>query len=78
MTRLHLPILLLTVLVGLAAAFFRPAVPHQVKPAHIPRGGDAGPAKKIKATFIDAGLDNPLIENDDLINPARKCGFCMG
>ena len=64
--------ILLALFVGAAAAFFRPAVPYQVEapvnPAIFPRGG---------ASF-DAGLDNPEIEADQNIEPARKCGFCMG
>ena len=64
--------LLLALLCGLAAAFFRPAVPYQVetKPAMFPRGGSQ--------VSIDAGLDNPDIEEDQSITPARKCGFCIG
>jgi len=72
MANSKLSILFLFALFGLVAAFFRPAVPHQVKPTEIPRGGD------VKAAFVDAGLDNPLIENDEGIEASRKCGFCMG
>jgi hypothetical protein len=67
--------LLLALLVGAAAAFFRPVAPYQVvdvvvdtKPALFSRGG----------ALNDAGLDNPHIEEDQNITPARKCGFCMG
>ena len=66
--------LLLALLVGAAAAFFRPVAPYQVvdsvdtKPAWIPRGG----------ALKDSGLDNPDIAEDQNITPARKCGFCMG
>lgn len=68
--------LLFAILVGAAAAFFRPMAPYQVvvevdtKPAlFLPRGG---------ASAFDAGLDNPEIAEDQNISPARKCGFCMG
>ena len=70
-----LPSLLLALLVGMAAAFFRPMTPYQVveaetKPAlFMPRGG---------ASKFDAGLDNPEIPEDQNISPARKCGFCLG
>lgn len=64
--------LLLVALFGVAAAFFRPAVPVQVQdPAMILRGGANLDVK-------DPGLDNLLIEEDKDITPARKCGFCMG
>lgn len=63
------------ILVGAAAAFFRPAAPYQVemeaKPAALfPRGG--------ASVMNDAGLDNPDIAEDHNIEPSRKCGFCMG
>jgi hypothetical protein len=63
--------ILFALLIGAAAAFFRPAMPYQVevvtKPALFPRGGS-----------MDFGLDNPDIAEDQNITPARKCGFCMG
>lgn len=48
--------------VGVAAAFFRPAVPFQVQT--MPYGEDTG-------------LDNEHVQVDEKITPARKCGFCM-
>lgn len=64
---------LLLALIGLSAAFFRPAVPHQVQST------TPGAEKTVrKATFIDTGLDNPNIANDNSIEASRKCGFCMG
>ena len=65
--------ILFALLIGAAAAFFRPAVPYQVevaetKPALFPRGG----------SLMDSGLDNPDIAEDTNIAPSRKCGFCMG
>jgi len=70
--------LLFATIIGITAAFFRPAQPHQA-PAmvDIPRGG----AFVFEATpkpFIDDGLDNIHIEADEAITAARKCGFCMG
>ena len=64
--------LLFALLLGVTAAFFRPAVPYQVEtqPALFSRGG--------KQNLKDAGLDNPDIPEDDSITPARKCGFCIG
>lgn len=59
---------LLFALIGVATAFFRPAVPFQLESV---RGGD-------QAFEMDAGLDNLNIEEDKNITPARKCGFCMG
>eukprot|EP00542_Grammatophora_oceanica_P011980 CAMPEP_0194027936 /NCGR_PEP_ID=MMETSP0009_2-20130614/1971_1 /TAXON_ID=210454 /ORGANISM="Grammatophora oceanica, Strain CCMP 410" /LENGTH=64 /DNA_ID=CAMNT_0038667147 /DNA_START=23 /DNA_END=217 /DNA_ORIENTATION=+ len=60
-------LILILALVGVAAAFFGPAEPFQVE-------NPAAPA------FInkDSGLDNPEIQEDKNIHPARKCGFCMG
>jgi len=66
--------LLLAVVIGGTAAFYRPAVPYQVPAAEInsavfiPRGGEV----------FDSGLDNDEIEADGNITPSRKCGFCMG
>ena len=36
------------------------------------------PAPKLVMQLEDAELDNPDILSDDKIQPARKCGFCMG
>mmetsp|Transcript_62422 Transcript_62422/g.151954 ORF Transcript_62422/g.151954 Transcript_62422/m.151954 type:complete len:85 (-) Transcript_62422:1118-1372(-) len=76
--------LLLAVLVSAVAAFFKPAVPHQVAApnaaaqtifaAVVPRGG----AGATTSLFDDAGLDNDAVEADTNISPSRKCGFCMG
>jgi hypothetical protein len=76
----NLSLLVSLVLVGLAAALFSPAKPHQVKaPAvEVPRGGALFGAVDKKMAFVDAGLDNPEIQNDENIQAARKCGFCMG
>jgi hypothetical protein len=62
---------LFALLIGVTAAFLKPAAPYQVetKPALFARGG---------ASTFDAGLDNPEIAEDTNISPARKCGFCMG
>eukprot|EP00531_Pseudo-nitzschia_arenysensis_P008813 CAMPEP_0116143106 /NCGR_PEP_ID=MMETSP0329-20121206/15272_1 /TAXON_ID=697910 /ORGANISM="Pseudo-nitzschia arenysensis, Strain B593" /LENGTH=70 /DNA_ID=CAMNT_0003638401 /DNA_START=64 /DNA_END=276 /DNA_ORIENTATION=+ len=64
-------VLLLAVIMGGTAAFYRPAVPYQVptESVFIPRAGGA---------VFDAGLDNDEIETDSNITPSRKCGFCMG
>ena len=65
---------LLCTLVGIAAAFFRPAQPHQVAaPAvvEVPRGGAFTFEAKPKP-FIDDDLDNFSIEADDAITAARK------
>lgn len=66
--------IMLALFVGVSAAFFRPAEPRQIeavtKPAMFSRGGSQ--------TMMDSGLDNPDIEEDTNITPARKCGFCMG
>jgi|EP00535_Pseudo-nitzschia_heimii_P009432 hypothetical protein len=66
--------LLLAVVIGGTAAFYRPATPYQIPAAEVhqavfvPRGG----------SNFDAGLDNDEIEADGNITPSRKCGFCMG
>jgi hypothetical protein len=60
----------LLALLGVAAAFFRPAVPFQLESI---RGGE-----QVVDNMVDAGLDNLDIEEDQNITPARKCGFCMG
>lgn len=68
--------LLLAIVIGGTAAFYRPATPYQVPAAEvhqavfIPRGGSS--------ESFDAGLDNDEIETDDNIAASRKCGFCMG
>jgi len=49
----------------------RPAVPHQERAVETQN-------KPVKAAFVDAGLDNIEIENDEAIDAARKCGFCIG
>jgi hypothetical protein len=67
--------LFFALLVGAAAAFFRPVAPYQVpveievNPVFLPRGGSS--------TF-DNGLDNAAIPEDSNVTPSRKCGFCMG
>ena len=61
--------ILFAILIGAAAAFFRPATPYQVE----------APAKPEFLTFgAESLLDNPNIAEDTNISPARKCGFCMG
>ncbi|KAL7557484.1 hypothetical protein ACA910_019332 [Epithemia clementina (nom. ined.)] len=54
-------------LLGMAFAFIRPAQPLQVN-------------QPAEAAFVLPlfGLDNPAIQDDPNILPARKCGFCMG
>ncbi|KAK1745581.1 hypothetical protein QTG54_003505 [Skeletonema marinoi] len=47
-----------------ASAFYKGAVPQQEGP-------------KIPAAAAGL-LDNPAVASDPNINPARKCGFCMG
>jgi len=63
--------------IGISAAFFRPAQPHQqvAVVVEIPRGGFFT-AEKME--FVDEGLDNPLVQADESITAARKCGFCTG
>ena len=63
--------ILFALLIGVTAAFMKPAAPYQVdtNPALFARGG---------ASTFDAGLDNPEIAEDTNISPSRKCGFCMG
>lgn len=72
----YLSILLSLSVIGIAAAFFRPAEPHQAPAAVEVNGG--GSFNSIKPAFIDEGLDNPDVQADDAIDAARKCGFCMG
>lgn len=91
-------ILLTLAIIGLSAAFFRPAQPHQVPGSvssvlAVPQGGggsegflapSAASSCAAAASAVgveghaDDGLDNPLIQEDDSITAARKCGFCMG
>lgn len=73
MARSVLPLLALFAILGAAAAFFEPAVPHQAQPQH----EMAKATKTISASF-DEGLDNPAVASDMNIHPARKCGFCIG
>lgn len=68
---------LMALLVSAAVAFWRPAVPHQIesaKPAFEVRGGEQAAC----SSNSDYLLDNPEIEEDPNITPARKCGFCLG
>lgn len=74
----NLSLLLALAIIGIAAALFRPAHPHQVHPEifEVPRGGflfDPSPQN-----FEDEGLNNPEIQADESITAARKCGFCLG
>jgi len=71
--------LLLATIVGITAAFFRPAQPHQAPAAvmEVPRGGGF-PFEAKPKPFIDEDLDNINIQADEAITAARKCGFCMG
>lgn len=70
---------LVALLVSVAVAFWRPAVPHQVenvKPNFAFRGGaESATSCSNNADYL---LDNPEIEEDPNITPARKCGFCLG
>jgi len=59
--------LLLFAVLGAAMAWIRPAQPVQVDQPINP---------DVNALMF--GLDNPAIEADSNIHPARKCGFCMG
>ena len=68
MARIQITILVIA-LIGIAAAFFSPAVPHQVAVVQ---------NDEMDMTFIDDELDNHVIPSDKSIHPARKCGFCMG
>jgi len=63
--------LLLAVVIGGSAAFYRPATPYQV-PA------DTAPSFLGIESSFDSGLDNAEIKTDGNISPSRKCGFCMG
>jgi len=60
------PILLLVASLGIAAAFFKPAEPHQV-----PSEPRPVLERKPPAAFEDAGLDNYDIEEDTNIQAAR-------
>jgi len=72
-------LLILTMaLIGLAAAFFHPAQPYQMPKATNGRDNTFLKSFVHGTEFVDAGLDNPEIENDDSIQAARKCGFCIG
>jgi len=64
--------LLLALLMGVGLAFFKPAQPVQVA------AGANKPAFAASAVAAENLLDNPSIKSDDKIQPARKCGFCMG
>lgn len=54
---------------------FVPAVPHQV-------GSSTAVPKKFNAddVVLDGfvGLDNPYVQKDESIVPARKCAVCIG
>ena len=61
--------ILIIALIGIATAFFSPAVP--VQQVSIVQ-------EDVDMAFIDDELDNHEIPNDMSIHPARKCGFCIG
>jgi len=63
--------LLLAVVIGGSAAFYRPATPYQVP-------SETGLSFMGMESTFDSGLDNMEIETDGNISPSRKCGFCMG
>ena len=70
-------------LVGAAAAFVRPAHPYQIPSLTAQTVPNErmpfSTAHTVKVSpFIDDGLDNPRVETDDSINPARKCSVCIG
>jgi len=71
-------IFLTLAIIGVSAAFFRPAQPNQAPSAvmEIARGGSV--FDDVPKAFVDEGLDNPMVEADQNISPARRCGFCMG
>ena len=70
MARSFLPILLLAI-IGVTAGFMKAAVPIQETAAAATKSAAIG-------NSFDTGLDNPSIQSDMNIHPARKCGFCMG
>lgn len=67
-------VIFLCALAGLCASFISPAVPHQ------PHQKEALNVQKStqQFAFIDPALDNDKVENDENIEAARKCGFCIG
>lgn len=70
-------LLLLVAGLGIAAAFFRPAEPHQV-PAETPPATAFG-RDLAGGDFIEHDdLDNPDVPEDPSLQAARKCGFCIG
>eukprot|EP00533_Pseudo-nitzschia_delicatissima_P004810 CAMPEP_0116100680 /NCGR_PEP_ID=MMETSP0327-20121206/12412_1 /TAXON_ID=44447 /ORGANISM="Pseudo-nitzschia delicatissima, Strain B596" /LENGTH=70 /DNA_ID=CAMNT_0003592603 /DNA_START=62 /DNA_END=274 /DNA_ORIENTATION=- len=63
--------LLIAVVIGGTAAFYRPVAPYQVP-------GEVVFHPRALGDVFDSGLDNDEIETDGNITPSRKCGFCMG
>merc|ERR1711862_602396 len=68
MARSLLSIVAIFAIIGLSAAFFKEAKPHQEVAPNVDSTFTAG---------FDDGLDNPDVISDMRITPARKCGFCM-
>lgn len=68
-------IVFLLAVIGVAAAFFRPAGPNQI-PRVVQQENNV--VMKKNMAFVDTDLDNIAVESDSNIHPARKCGFCMG
>jgi len=64
-------LILLCALAGLCASFISPAVPHQKEALNVQKSTQ-------QFAFIDPALDNDKVENDENIEAARKCGFCIG
>ena len=67
-----IPLVIVALAVGIAAAFVAPARPSQTPSKH-PHA-----AATIPSFVLDAALDNPYIEEDNNINPSRKCSVCIG
>jgi hypothetical protein len=66
----------LVAILACASAWMIAARPPAAQVAQCPAPVKAPP--KVVMDLDDAALDNPLVEEDDNIQPARKCGFCMG
>ena len=68
---------LIAIIIGTGSGFTNlAAVPHQLPSSSSKRLTSA--QEKSAAVSISFELDNPLIETDEGIVPARKCAVCIG
>jgi hypothetical protein len=79
MTNNSVAILIASILIGVSAsfAFVQPVTPYQVHDSSS-TPFVLGRTVQQPLAFVDSRLDNPEVEIDMNISPARKCSVCIG